>query len=203
MNWKQVKLKQFQQILEVENQKLDDTDRIAEIIKILFNVKNPLDLEILEFQKYVDEIKFIGTPIPNTKLVTQYTINGTMYSFKGNVFEINMSQLIDWRNYCKKTPLNYAEILSVFVIPQGHKYNDGYDMEKAIEDIGNITIPDAMTMFNFFVSALQMSTNLLQDYLKNQIKKLKALQPKQQKQIEKMLEIYRLALQNTISSHIV
>lgn len=203
MNWKQVKLKQFQQILEVENQKLDDTDRIAEIIKILFNVEDPLSLEILEFQKYVDEIKFIGTPIPNTKLVTQYTINNTVYSFKGNVFEINMSQLIDWRNYCKKTPLNYAEILSVFVIPQGHKYNDGYNMEKAIEDIGNITIPDAMTMFNFFVSALQMSTNLLQDYLKKQVKKLKALQPKQQKQIEKMLEMYRLAIQNMTYYHIV
>ena len=203
MTWKQVKLTQFQQILEVENQKLDDTKKIAEIIKIIFGIEDPLSLEITEFQKYVDEIKFIGTPIPNTKLVTQYTINNTVYSFKGNVFEINMSQLIDWRNYCKKTPLNYAEILSVFVIPKNRKYNDGYNMEQTIEDIGNITIPDAMTMFNFFVSALQMSTNLLQDYLKHQVKKLKTLQPKQQKQIEKMLEMYRLALQNMISSRTV
>ena len=203
MTWNNVTLRQFQQILEIESKNLDDTNKIAEIIKIIFGIEDPLSLEITEFQKYIDKIKFISTPIPESKLVTKYNINNTEYCFNGNVFQINVSQLIDWRNYCKKTPLNYAEILSVFVIPKGHTYNDGYNMEQTIEDIGNISVTNAMQMFTFFLSALQTSIVIIQDYLKYQVKKLKTLQPKQQKMIEQMLEMYRLGVQNMISSRTV
>jgi len=45
--------------------------------------------------------------------------------------------------------MNYSEVLSVFFRPEGHNYNDGYDMNKVKEDIQYMKMPDILALIFF------------------------------------------------------
>lgn len=172
MTWNNVTLLQWKQLESIHRDDFEDEILYtAEIIKLFFNVDNPMELSPQSFQKYVEELKFMTTPIPETKLCNVYTINGTKYNFRGNIFEISMGQLMDVRNFTTKTPVDYAEVLSVFLIPDGHKYGDGYDMDKTLADIDTLPITDVLKLYNFFLASLLLSTDILTDYFNKELKK--------------------------------
>lgn len=164
--WKEIK-----KVFETEYE--DDILRSAELIKIVFGIENPLRLSPNEFAEKVEELKFLGEDIKEKKLLVKYNIRGTNYLFHGNVFQINMSQLIDWRAYSTKEDVDYAECLSVFLIPEGHKYNDGYDMEKTIDDLNELSLPYALKLYSFFVDSLRCSIRIMTDYFNKLLKKTK------------------------------
>lgn len=207
MTWKDISLGQFAEILKIESQNLDEIDNAAETIKVVFNEPDPLNLPIDKFQKYVNELKFLSNHVDDTRLVTQFTLNGRKYLFNGNTFNMSAGQFFDWRQYTKKDPIDYAECLSVFLIPEGHKYNDGYDMDQTISDINCIAVTDAMAMFSFFVDGLQMSSNVLVDYLSKQMKGLKDLEPEKKENLIKLIELYKkaadLGMTSSLSSSLI
>ena len=178
MTWNEINLKQYSELLKVDT-KQDPIDYAADVIRILFKVDDPLSLSMPEFNKYSEEIKIIGTEIPDVKLKDTYKVNGHEYVLDGNVFEWSMSQLIDFRKYSAKSEL--ADIVACYIIPKDHKYNDGYDMEEVINDVNALPITDVMKMQSFFVQGAWMSINIMVDYLQSTLKKTKA--PELQKKL--------------------
>lgn len=184
MNWNDITLRQWNQIETVYNKQYeDDILQTADIISVLFDIENPMELTPQEFSSYVEKLSFLKDPIPDKRLCNTYNINGTTYNFEGNIYQINTAQFYDYRKISVKQPIDYAECLSVFMIPEGHKYNDGYNMDKTIEDMNCLPLPDVMKLFTFFRSALYLSLHITQNYLvkhlkktnltKNQIKEIK------------------------------
>ena len=39
----------------------------------------------------------------------------------------------------------------ILLIPKGHNYNDGYDRETAMEDIGSLSVTEALGLADFFL----------------------------------------------------
>lgn len=174
MNWKNITLKQWEELDRLSKQKFeDDILYTSEIIKVVFNIEDPLNMTPQEFQKYVEELSFMKDPIPEVKLCNSYNINGTKYNFKGNIYEITMGALMDWRKYSTEQEIDYAQCLSVFMIPEGCKYNEGYDIDKAIEDIRCLPITDVLKVYTFFQAALKLSMQILIDYFQRLMKKTK------------------------------
>lgn len=193
MNWNNVTLKQWTDIEEIfRTEYEDDILKTADVIKVLFGIEEPMELTPQEFSKKVDEMKFLKEQIPDKKLATSYTLNGTKYNFRGNITECTMGQLMDWRQYSSKTPLDYAECLSVFMIPDGHKYNDGYDMEQTISDIGTLPIGDALKVHSFFLAAQVLFTETLTNYFKRQLKKTNLPKAKKEEIMNKVKEIQEI-----------
>lgn len=174
MNWKNITLKQWEELDRLSKQKFDDDILYtSEIIKVVFNIEDPLSMTPQEFQKYVAELSFMKDPIPEAKLCNSYNINGTKYNFKGNIYEITMGALMDWRKYSTEQEIDYAQCLSVFMIPEGCKYNECYDIDKAIEDIRCLPITDVLKVYTFFQTALKLSMEILIDYFQRLMKKTK------------------------------
>lgn len=168
LGWNDIKLKQYKEILKVDT-KQDPIDYAAEMIRILFDVDDPLSLTMPEFNKYSEDIKIIGTEIPDVKLKDTYKVNGNEYVLDGNVFEWKMSQLIDFRKYSQENDI--TNIAACYIIPKGHTYNDGYDMDTVVKDIECFPITDILKMQRFFVSAFAMSIDISTDYLMSMMKK--------------------------------
>lgn len=168
IGWNDIKLKQYKEILKVDT-KQDPIDYAAEMIKILFDIDDPLSLTLPEFNKYSDDIKIIGTEIPDVKLKDTYKVNGNEYILDGNVFEWKMSQLIDFRKYSQENDI--TNIAACYIIPKDHTYNDGYNMDAVVKDIECFPITDIIKMQNFFVSAFAMSIDISTDYLMSMMKK--------------------------------
>ena len=188
MTWNNISLRQWNEIEKIfKGDYEDEILQTADLIKVMFNIEDPMLLTPQEFQKYVKELDFLKTEIPEKKLLNTYTINGTKYVFYGNCFDISMAQLMDWRQYSTKDPVDYAECLSVFLVPEEHKYNDGYDMDKTIEDINSLPIGDVLKIWSFFSAGLVLFTSTLTDYFKRQLKKT-SLKKEQKKEIEAKMQ---------------
>lgn len=196
MTWNDISLKQYNELVNVDTTQ-DPIDYAAEVIRIVFDIDDPFSLSMQEFNKYSEMIKFIGDKVPDVKLKDVYKVNNKEYVLDGNVFEWSMSQLIDFRKYSATT--NLTDIVSCYIIPKGHKYNDGYEMEEVLKDINCLPITDILKMQSFFVQGAWMSINIMVDYLQSQLKMTKA--PKLQEKIE-TLKVLIAELQTNTTSYL-
>lgn len=73
---------------------------------------------------------------------------------------MTISQYVDFQEYFKDIDSFMPHLMSVFLIPKGFKYNEGYDINDLIEDIGNnLSIIDYNTILFFFLKKYQDSTS--------------------------------------------
>ena len=194
MTWNDITLRKWTEIESIYKKKYEDEIlQTADIISVVFEIENPLDLSPANFSKYVEQLSFLTKPIPEKKLCNSYTINGTLYNFKGNIYEISMGALMDWRRYSTEENLDYAQCLTVFMIPDGHKYDDGYDMDKTLNDINSLPIGDVLKLFTFFQAALQLSMDILLNYFNKLLKKTKLTKEEKVKIQNKIKELQEIS----------
>lgn len=77
-----------------------------------------------------------------------------------------------------------AEFLSILLVPEGKKYNEGYDLSQAVEDIRNyLSVEDALGLTAFFLGLWRISMKQSMALLRRLIRKGK----KEGKMTEKQL----------------
>ena len=170
MKWNDVTVSQFlelQELIKIE----DETDRLLAIIELFFG-ENAVDLPIYEFNKKIKELDFLKTEVPKNHIVNTATVNGRKYKVDALVGHISTAQYVDFTNYMKEDPeKNITKCLSVFFIPEGHKYNDSYDMLQVIDDMGSLPIDIAMSESFFFSRQYKKFIKIFQSSSIKQIKK--------------------------------
>lgn len=179
MNWSDINLRQFKKIQELLE--VQDDYFTMNLVDIVFGV-NSSELPAVSFQKYVDELAFLNEEIKVLKAIPDtITINDRVYTTNGNLTLLTTAQYIDYTNYIKRDP-QYENILSIFIIPEGHTYNDGYDMSLVKKDILDISI-DLVVSFAFFLQKqFEIYTKIFLIYLKKMVKK-EVKDKKQRKEI--------------------
>lgn len=169
MKWNDVTVSQFlelQELIKIE----DETDRLLSIIELFFG-EDAANLPIYEFNKKIKELDFLKTEVPTNHIVNTATVNGRKYKVDALVGHISTAQYVDFTNYMKEDPeKNITKCLSVFFIPEGHKYNDGYDILQVISDMGSLPIDIAMSESFFFSRQYKKFIKIFQS---SSIKKIK------------------------------
>lgn len=178
MKWNNVTVSQFlqlQELIKIE----DETERMLSIVELFFG-EETLDLPVAEFNKKIKELDFLNTEVPTNHIVNCATINGHKYKVDALVGHISAAQYVDFTNYMKDNiENNITKILSVFFIPEAHKYNDGYNMQAVISDMGSLPIDIAMSESFFFSRQYKKFIKIFQS---SSIKKIKKTDlPKQVK----------------------
>lgn len=179
LNWYNVNLNQFNKLREVMSIE-DETERVISIAEILLG-ENITDLPLKEFNEQVKQLEFLKNEIPNSNPPKEFDINGRRYYMDCLLGNITTAQYIDFTNHSSAEKPDMAKMLSVFVIPLGHKYNDGYDMLQVIKDIEDLPIPVVKSTTFFFTRQFSKFIQTFQSYSIKRIKKQKL--PKEQKQL--------------------
>lgn len=192
LSWSDVTLEQYMLIQEIKKQ--DSLDIMCELIKILFKIEDPESLAYTEFLKYTQQLEFMSKDIERIPLKDTYQINGRKYNLKNNVMQLTTSQVIDYRNYSKEDN-HIAKILSVFLIPEGHTYNDGYDIEQVINDLLDLDIQTVVSILDFFTICWKEFIKVSVAYLTDQLN-LKTIPEEKKKEIQEKVDL----LQDLISS---
>lgn len=156
MNWNDISIKQYNDIKNLYLEPdLSDEDRLILQINILFGV-DALKLKTTELQKYISEMKFLGSKVPKMKIKSEYKLGENVYVLKKDLRDFTVAQWIDWQNFLKEgsDTDNYAKLLSVFFFPKGKdEYAEGYDIEQVRSDINNyLSIAEAMSIASFFLT---------------------------------------------------
>lgn len=184
MNWNNITYKQLQAIKDASNIE-DETERMIAIAQAVFG-DDIIELPINEFANKCKELEFLKDEIPTSIKVKNVTVNGREYYFEGMLEgQISTARYFDFQNYLKTN--DEIKQYSVFFIPVGHKYNDGYDMNQVFEDIYDIPVPILMSSSFFFERQFRLFTRIFQHYSTKQIKKLK-LPKEMKKQLIRIVE---------------
>lgn len=165
MNWKDLNLKTFkklEQAIKVEEE--EPLFKNALIVQAIFGV-NVDNLTVQELGKYIKELEFLSQECPKVLAKTKYTVNENKYTVKLDLSKMSVTQYMDYQELVKTQ--DYAKILTVFIIPEGHNYNDGYDIKQVENDINDMLVIDVLAIYNFFTIAFLKSTEFLKGYLQD------------------------------------
>ena len=138
----------------------------------------------------MDNTEFLlHKPVP-IKARRKYTINGHTYKLFKDPSEMTVAQYFDFQAINKegfdKMP---GEMLSIFLIPEGHQYNDGYDKEQQLEDMLSMSVTEALGVVDFFTRRCLRSIERMRMFFKMMLKLERLKAPKQQKEALKALEL--------------
>ena len=168
LTWNDIKYRTLLDIREAANIE-DENERVCAIMEAVFG-ESVLDLPLKEFTEKCKETEFLQKPIPNDLHVKNIKVNGREYYFDGLLGNITTAQYIDFQNYQKNE--DEQKTFSVFIIPKGHKYNDGYDMEQVFKDILDIPVPVLFSASFFFSRQFELFIKIFRRYSIKQMKKL-------------------------------
>lgn len=183
MSWNSVTLHQFldlQEVLKIE----DETERVIAIAELIYG-ENITDLPLMEFAKKAKELEFLKTPVPDNMPPKKIEVNGRKYYIDGLLGHVTTAQYIDYTNHAKANDI--CKMMSVFLIPEGHKYNDGYDMQQVFNDINDLPVPVVYSTAFFLGRQFGVFMRIFQRYSTKKIRKTN-LPKKVKKQMEKVVE---------------
>lgn len=183
LNWYNVNLNQFillQDVFKIE----DDTEKMISVAEIILG-NDVTNLPLKEFNEQMKRLEFLKEEIPSVVPPKKFEINGKKYFMDCLLGNMTTAQYVDFNNHSNTG--DFAKMLSVFIIPEGHTYNDGYDMLEVINDIGMLPIPIANSTAFFFGRQFSVFMRIFQRYSAKQIKKTNL--PKEVK--ENMIKIMK------------
>lgn len=138
----------------INNNELTEDDKIIKLGALISNMdyEDFINLKIEDAQKIISQIKFLYEAPKNKKLVKNLKLDGINCKVIQDVSEITTAQFIDYNTLISNGNVSIPEILSVFIIPQGHKYSDNYNKEEIVELISKyVSVEEGISIANFFI----------------------------------------------------
>lgn len=188
-NYNDLTVGKYQEIRVLLNgEVVDEYSTNIQLVSILSDMTEDevLSLELTQYKALNQKLSFLLQEPPKRMIANVYKIGGYELETMLAIDKMSVAQYVDYQTFVKDTDKFLVEMLSIFLIPKGHKYNDGYDIievQKAIRD--NLSIVDAMSLSAFF---LLWSQSLMKATLTSLTKKAK----KMKKQMKNPLEIQKM-----------
>lgn len=196
LKWNDIKYRTFLDIREATNIE-DENERVYAIMEAVFG-EDVLDLPLKDFNEKCKELQFLQKEIPNDLHVKDIKVNGREYYFDGLLGKITTAQYIDFQNYQKNN--DEQKSFSVFIIPKGHKYNDGYDMEQVFNDILDIPVPVLFSASFFFSRQFELFIRIFRRYSIKQMKNL-GLPKEAMENLEKVVNLSTTMMLTPLESY--
>ena len=149
-----------------------------------------LMMPLSDVRSIMDNTEFLLHKPTAVKARRKYEINGTVYKLFKDPSEMTVAQYFDFQAVHKQGYENMpGEMLSIFLIPEGHQYNDGYDKEKQLEDMLSMSVTEALGVVDFFTRRCLKLIGRMKTFCKTLLKVERLRAPKEQKEALKALEL--------------
>ena len=184
------------------------SDYEKEIVKIAFvngfKEEDVWNMTIADVKRYQQNTFWLNdfeiskdVKFKNIKIEDEvYRINPDMQSF-------SVAQYIDFQNFFPKRTqkTNYiGNILACFIVPKGKKYGEGYDVAQLVNKINdNVDILTSNEIIFFFLKRYLFSIKVMLTFFKYQMKILKLIGKKRNKEKIKAIEEKVKELEKNIS----
>lgn len=176
-DWDSITIEKYYDIMDVFDGDGDDITKNVRLVSVLLDKDEDeiWDMELSVAGDYISKLQFLNKfdipshPNMNIKLP------GYDLKVMKDVTKINVAQYVDFQNFVK-LPLREGmdKLLSIFLIPEGFKYNDGYDILDLQSTIRkNMSFRVAEGLLGFFLKKYgELLIHSLR-YCRRQIKKTK------------------------------
>ena len=170
-SWNEVSVGMFSEIRAAYNDiDMSEEDRAIGLVALLTG-EDPLTMELSDFRKI-------------------YILNGCIYTLQKAINHVSTAQYMDFHNYLKdgEADEKYADFISVFLIPEGMKYNDGYDIEDVKDDINRyMSITDALGIFSYFFHYFVRFVQIFRRFTGRRIERMKSLTMEEKRKMKDII----------------
>lgn len=139
-NYEKLSISKYMQIRELAKEDMPEDELQVEIIAILndCSVNDVMNMPITKYSECVRKSMFL-TEKPKVKgdCPKHINLNDKKYYVMHKIEELTAAQYIDYQTYMKMDDPDskLAEILSIFIIPEGKKYAEDYDIAEVANEI--------------------------------------------------------------------
>lgn len=154
-SYSKLTIAKYREFTEIELAE-SDIDAVVNILSLLTD-KSPesiMALPIPEFKELIKKMSFLKEKPNFDKCPNSLVINGQKYYIDKDVKNMSVGQYIDYKQYYKEQDdliKNLHYIMTIFIIPEGHKYGEGYNLADLAEIFNeNLSIETAVGISNFF-----------------------------------------------------
>lgn len=178
--YEKLSIGKFQDVQEILKTTDNEMEVKVELVAALNDMvtEDVLDLPLTTFNHLLQGIGFLFEEPKNRQVLPKYNLGGMELETMLDIHNMTTAQFIDYQTYIRDTDKYLVEILSVFLIPKGKKYCDGYDIIEVQNVIReNLSVVDAVSLSAFFLewykSLLKATHNSLVRRMKKMLKKEK------------------------------
>ena len=141
--------------------KADQMDPLDLQVALIAALNNLTDVEVLnlpvpQYTEYALATKFLEKPVDAShagRIASRYTLGEFTLVPVQDFEKMTAGQFIDFQQLSGDVEKNAIALLSVYLVPEGKKYNDGYDIrevQRAIAD--HLNVQDAFGILAFFLA---------------------------------------------------
>lgn len=159
--WEDITINDYKEIVKITQKELDsDLEKSISILAILCECTEDdlYSMNANKLYKLLSEIEWVKQPYKfNHNWSSKHiTINGIKYDVVVDINKFTVAQYADLQVYWdKRDDIDYmAKLMTLFIIPNGKTYNNGYDivqLANIIED--NVSINDFNSICFFFLKS--------------------------------------------------
>lgn len=188
--YKDINLKEYKKIVEINNRELDSNlEKDIAVLSVLLGVEESevYNLSIVELRSLIEQINWVYEYDfkPTGKLVNKLKIDGIEYTVNPDINSFTVSQYMDFQNFWDKRNERMGNLLAVFIIPKGKKYNEGYDVIELADRLEEIfTLDDWNNVCFFFLKNYLTSIKASLLYSDWQMRKMQRKEKNSQKKQE-------------------
>lgn len=192
-SWNEITIKDLMKIRDIDSlQMATPEEKNLKVASLIAEIPYEMMIQIplADVREYMDGTEFLLHAPESVKARRSYTINGRKYNLFKNVEEMTVAQYLDFQQLLPEGFGNRpAEMLSVFLIPEGHNYNDGYDKETVVDDMYCMSVPEGLGIADFFSKRCQRLIRLMLTSLKIKMWWMTLTARKKEKELMKALEL--------------
>ena len=166
-NYDALSVGKYEAIMRVQRDYGDDdtNGRNLAILSILSDLSTDelLDMKVPKFRELMDRASFLRRPLRPAPVLKAYTLGNVTLRPVTDIRKMTTAQYIDFQTFAKASEGRIAELLSCFLLPDGHRYNTGYDIaevQKAIREFLPVTAGQGLLAFFLKTSQRSMLSTL-------------------------------------------
>ena len=187
-DWDSITIEKYYNIKDIlDDETDDDITKNVKLVSVITDKDEDevWNMDLTQAGEYISKLTFLNKfDIPDNPNM-KFSLPGYQLKVMKDVTKINVAQYVDFQNFVKM-PLREGidKILSIFLIPDGCKYNEGYDiidLQKVIRE--NMSFRVAEGLLSFFLNRYGRSLVHSLAYCKRQMKKMK--NPEMMEKLEK------------------
>lgn len=152
----QLPLGAYLDILALQERDMDDIDRRIAILAILTGMteREVLNAPIAQVSAWADAAAFLERPLGNPgRIASAYKIGGFELIPTTDLNKVTTAQYIDYKTFAPEGDARLVELASVFLVPKGKAYADGYDLAEVQQAIrAELMVSDAVALSAFFLT---------------------------------------------------
>ena len=158
-NYKDLPLSLFLRIDKVLTSEAEDIDKQVAVIALLSGCEEAdiLAMPVTDYASLAGKAAFLSEPCPSVPAAATIQAEGFTLVPVKDFTRITTAQYVDFQTFARDIPQSLPRLLSCLLVPEGHSYNEGYDMAAVHRAVEALPLPVAMGLSAFFFASLRES----------------------------------------------